>query len=467
MPRRGLERLRREGKRSLTVEPWRVREVGLDPERLAAHESVFALGNGYLGVRGVLEEGPPPGARSVPGTFLNGFHELDEIVYPEGGYGQAKVRQTLLNVTAATGLTVSIDGEHVGCGERARDHERTLDLRAGTLTRTLTWHGSGGKRTRLTYTRCVSLEHAGRMALRLEVEPLDGPVALEVTHRLDGRVQNQVERGDPRLGSALGGQVLLPVAHGHDDSGRLLLSQRADKSGMQLVCAADHEVSGSAPAVRAASEPYVATWSAALTAAGPATVDVRVVYLDARRAQPAELVAAAHAELDAYAAAGGVPALLAGQRAYLERFWGSADVVVEGDDAWGSRLTVTDTYDASLFGWQSTSTYALNAEANFVTGGINNFGGYSSQEMDDLWATLSTNTDPEVEKELIIEIESLLNEEGFSIPIFQFPGVVAWRSALEGVSFIPLSPTIFWNYWEWEISAEDSLDVPGAADTEE
>jgi peptide/nickel transport system substrate-binding protein len=45
--------------------------------------------------------------------------------------------------------------------------------------------------------------------------------------------------------------------------------------------------------------------------------------------------------------------------------------------------------------------------------------------------------------------------------------VVAWRSALEGVSFIPLSPTIFWNYWEWEISAEDSLDVPGAADTEE
>ncbi|NLE71983.1 MAG: hypothetical protein GX609_07805, partial [Actinomycetales bacterium] len=57
--------------------------------------------------------------------------------------------------------------------------------------------------------------------------------------------------------------------------------------------------------------------------------------------------------------------------------------------------------------------------------------------------------------------------EGFSIPIFQFPGVVAWRSALEGVSFIPLSPTIFWNYWEWEISAEDSLDVPGAADTEE
>ena len=43
------------------------------------------------------------------------------------------------------------------------------------------------------------------------------------------------------------------------------------------------------------------------------------------------------------------------------------------------------------------------------------------------------------------------------------------RSVLKGVSTIPLSPTIFWNYWEWEISADDSLDAPTAtpAATEE
>ena len=333
MTSRGLERLHREGRRSLSVEPWRVRELAFDPERLAAHESVFALGNGYLGVRGVLDEGAPPGAASVPGTFLNGFHELDQIVYPEGGYGQARVRQTLLNVTDATRLTVLVDGEPVGVGERAEGHERTLDLRAGTLTRTFVWRGAGGKRTRLTYTRCVSLQHAPRMAVRLEVEPLDGPVRLEVTHAVDGRVRNQVERGDPRLGSALAGQVLQPVAHDHDGSDRLLLSQRADRSGMQLVCAADHEVRGADFVATAASEPLLATWSASLDAAGPVTVDVRVVYLDARLAPPAQLLDAARAELDAYAAGGGVTALLAEQRAFLERYWDSADVVVEGDDA--------------------------------------------------------------------------------------------------------------------------------------
>ncbi len=175
-------------------------------------------------------------------------------------------------------------------------------------------------------------------------------------------------------------------------------------------------------------------------------VDVRFLYgaSNVRRANEYELIKAAGEEV-------------------------GFNVIDEGDDNWGSRLTSTDTYDASLFGWQSTSTYALNSEANFVSGGINNFGGYESEEMDGIWAELSTNTDPEVEKELITEVESILNSEGFSIPIFQFPGVVAWRSALEGVSFIPLSPTIFWNYWEWEISAEDSLDAPAgetAEDTE-
>lgn len=133
-------------------------------------------------------------------------------------------------------------------------------------------------------------------------------------------------------------------------------------------------------------------------------------------------------------------------------------LVDEGDPQWGGRLAQTSTYDASLFGWQSTSTFALNGQANFITGGVNNFGGYSSETMDAYWDELSTNTDPERETELLVEIEAELNEAGFSVPIFQHPGVMAWRDALDGVSTIALSPTIFWNYWDWEISAEDSID---------
>ena len=141
------------------------------------------------------------------------------------------------------------------------------------------------------------------------------------------------------------------------------------------------------------------------------------------------------------------------------------NVIDNGDDNWGTILG-TGTYDASLFGWQSTNTFILNAEANYVTGGQNNYGGYSNPEVDALWAEVATNTDSDKETELATQIEQKLNQDAFGVNIFQFPGVVAHRDVLEGVSTIALSPTIFWNYWDWEISADDSIEAPTATETE-
>jgi trehalose/maltose hydrolase-like predicted phosphorylase len=66
------------------VEPWRVRETQLRLGLLAQSESVFALSNGHIGLRGNLDEGEPHG---IPGTYLNSFYELRPLPYPEIGYG--------------------------------------------------------------------------------------------------------------------------------------------------------------------------------------------------------------------------------------------------------------------------------------------------------------------------------------------------------------------------------------------
>ncbi|HZE06762.1 MAG TPA: hypothetical protein VE127_16145, partial [Solirubrobacteraceae bacterium] len=52
------------------VEPWAIRETELHLGKLAETESVFALSNGHVGVRGNLDEGEPYG---LPGTYLNGL----------------------------------------------------------------------------------------------------------------------------------------------------------------------------------------------------------------------------------------------------------------------------------------------------------------------------------------------------------------------------------------------------------
>ncbi|MGH3820023.1 MAG: hypothetical protein ACRDRE_20190, partial [Pseudonocardiaceae bacterium] len=50
-----------------TVEPWAVRESSLDLAAMGQTESVFALANGHIGLRGNLDEGEP---HALPGSYL-------------------------------------------------------------------------------------------------------------------------------------------------------------------------------------------------------------------------------------------------------------------------------------------------------------------------------------------------------------------------------------------------------------
>lgn len=157
-------------------------------------------------------------------------------------------------------------------------------------------------------------------------------------------------------------------------------------------------------------------------------VDVRFLYgaSNVRRAQQYQLIAEAAAEA-------------------------GFNVIDGGNDNWGMMLdTATDQYDANLFGWQSTSLAVTEADANFRTGGMNNFYGYSNEEVDALFDELQTETEADRQQEILREVEKHLWADAFGITIFQFPGVNAWNEQVTGVDPIPLSPTIFHGFWNWE-----------------
>ena len=94
--------------RAYPVEPWHVRETRLDLEVLAQAESVFALANGHIGLRGNLDEGEPHG---LPGTYLNSFYELRPLPYAEAGYGYPESGQTVVNVTNGKPIRLLVDDE--------------------------------------------------------------------------------------------------------------------------------------------------------------------------------------------------------------------------------------------------------------------------------------------------------------------------------------------------------------------
>ncbi len=119
---------------------------------------------------------------------------------------------------------------------------------------------------------------------------------------------------------------------------------------------------------------------------------------------------------------------------------------------WGTDLSnATSFYDAALFGWQSESTAVTESEANYRTGGLNNYYGYSNPQVDALYDELQTETDESRQEEILTEIEKLIVEDAFSVTIFQFPGVTAWNPEnISNVEKISINPTIFYGYPNWE-----------------
>ena len=129
------------------------------------------------------------------------------------------------------------------------------------------------------------------------------------------------------------------------------------------------------------------------------------------------------------------------------------NVVDAGSDDWGSKLG-DGTYDAVLFGWQSTSTAVTASEATFASDGGNNLNGYVNDKVDAAYDTLQGEYDKDKQLDLLVDVEKELWADAYGVTVFQFPGVTAWSSNVDGVVPAPLSPQFFWNYPEWTPAAK-------------
>jgi peptide/nickel transport system substrate-binding protein len=123
-----------------------------------------------------------------------------------------------------------------------------------------------------------------------------------------------------------------------------------------------------------------------------------------------------------------------------------------GSEEWGGLLGTPGAYDASLFGWQSTSLGVTNSLPTFETGGINNLNFYSNAEVDDIISQLNVEFDEQKKIDLQIELDSALWGDFYGVTIFQFPEVTAISDRVTNVTSSILAPTVFWNAWDWEVT---------------
>jgi alpha,alpha-trehalose phosphorylase len=311
------------------VEPWAIIEPELRLDVLAQTESIFALANGHLGLRGNLDEGEP---HAVPGTYLNGFFEALPLPYAEAGYGYPEHGQSLINVTDGKLIRLLVDDEpfDVRYGSLAR-HERVLDLRGGVLHRTVEWTSPAGQRVRIHSTRLVSFVQRSVAAVRYEVEPVDEPARVVVQSTLVANEPIPATTNDPRAAAALRAPL---VAEYHTDHNlEVALGHRTKLSGLRMAAALDHVVDGPAETLTSSeSEEDLARVTVSTELApGETLVVVKLLAYgwSSRRSMPA-----LRDQVDAALAAArrsGWEGLVAAQHEFLGDVWDRADVEIEGD----------------------------------------------------------------------------------------------------------------------------------------
>jgi len=320
------------------VEPWRMLELRFQPRFLSQMETLFAVSNGYVGIRATPEEGSPAHA---PGTFLNGFYESWPIAYAEEAYGFPKTGQTMLPVPDGTLLKLYVDDEpfHLDTAQILQ-FERALDLRAGTLDRKVQFETADGKLLAVQSRRFVSLEHRHLVGILYDVEVRHGSVRLVLSSELQvPAMDGESVPGDPRRARRFDPGALEALDQ-RSHALRMLFNFRTRASKLQMACGADHVVHCDAR--------YDVETADVLEDRG------RVVFLtrlgegqrlriakflayhhaqhwgQADRADAGELRFRANRTLDA-ALSDGADALLAEQRRRLDRFWEAADVELDGD----------------------------------------------------------------------------------------------------------------------------------------
>lgn len=314
------------------VDPWRLIERGFHSDRVAVSETLFALANGYLGIRGALEEGGPV---HDPGTFINGFHETWPISHPEEAYGLATVGQTIAGLPDATVVAIYVDGEPMELSRgRLFAHERRLDFREGVLERELEWEAPSGVRLRVRFQRLVSFAHRHLAAFRFEVTVVAGRGRLLLASRVVNREgKTATHELDPRRATSPGAS--LDPIRWEAAGGRLFLAFQTRNSGMLAACGVQHTVDATSP-VQSFFRAEPGEVGAEFAVEAEPRVEVRLDKFAAYHATTAaeadltELTGRVNRSLRV-AIAEGFDALRASQRPHLDEFWDRADVRIEGD----------------------------------------------------------------------------------------------------------------------------------------
>ena len=220
--------------RAMPIDPWRLVSRRFSLESPAEAETLFAIANGYMGIRGAHDEGHPS---NDPGFFLNGFHETWPIPYGEAAFGFATTGQTIVSAPDGSVMRLYVDEEPLVLTESALlQYERLLDMRSGLVERTARFRTARGAIVQLRSQRLASLHWRHLAAISYEVTLISGHGgardrlrARDAPADAEGRRRPARRRADGRVRA----RARQPVLRRHARPARAAHALERDRAGVR------------------------------------------------------------------------------------------------------------------------------------------------------------------------------------------------------------------------------------------
>ncbi|MFP4508609.1 MAG: glycoside hydrolase family 65 protein [Spirochaetaceae bacterium] len=326
-----MDRTGNNDRHTFPLDTWRIVETRFDPKRAGITETVFALGNGYLGIRGSLEE-----HRFMyrPGTYLNGFYESAPIEYGESAYGYARNNQSMLNVSDGTHIDLFVNDEPLDLSTgTVQVCTRVLDLRLGRLEREVEWVSPGGVRVILRTIRVASFLREHLAAQRWSLELPEQDAYLRIVSSMELLNRSGRDPNDPRVGEDMSSTGLI-LRNKRIDDEHAVVRYMTKRMQTELFCRMTnelqtdsfHTVSAKSHGGRVWHE-----WRIQGEAGVPVELKKYVAYYHSYDAAHDRLEELAEREVER-AIASGFDTILDEQKMYLDEFWTGSEIQVDGDE---------------------------------------------------------------------------------------------------------------------------------------
>ncbi|MFM5979385.1 MAG: beta-phosphoglucomutase [Sphaerospermopsis kisseleviana] len=281
---------------------WILIENQFNPEKLHARETIFTIGNGYLGTRGSFEESYP---RALPATLIHGVYDDVPVVYTE-----------LANCPDWLPLIVMIDGERFRLDQGTiLQYNRELDLRQGVISRSLRWRSPTGKTIDISFERFASLADHHVLGQRCQLTTVDFHGLIEIQSSINGYPENK------------GFNHWEGLDQGKFDQG-FWLHSRTRYSHIDIGMAAKMTISGIEAAMQINTAPGYPSISATFFSEPQQTVTVEklvTVFTSRDVDQPVLAAQSKLAQLPDY-----ITLRDANEQAWAE-VWQQSDILIEGD----------------------------------------------------------------------------------------------------------------------------------------